>query len=85
MVSGRLTPLRAESLPPTSTRVTARFGEVSTAVQPHLAVVEQQRVAGLERREDFRMRQVHARLVARRLVVVEHERRALLEHHRSRP
>ena len=32
VVSGRLTPLRAESLPPTSTRVTARFGEVSTAV-----------------------------------------------------
>ena len=31
-----------------------------------LAVVEQQRTAGLQRREDFRMRQVNARLVARR-------------------
>ena len=32
VVSGRLTPLRADSLPPTSTRVTARFGDVSIAV-----------------------------------------------------
>ena len=31
VVSGRLTPLRAESLPPTSTRVTARLRDVSVA------------------------------------------------------
>ena len=31
VVSGRLTPLRADSLPPTTTRVTARFGDVSVA------------------------------------------------------
>ena len=66
VVSGRLTPLRSESLPPTSTRVTARLRRGLGRDEPHLAVVEQQRVAGLERREDFRMRQVHARRVARR-------------------
>ena len=31
IVSGTLTPLRADSLPPTSTRVTARRGDTSTA------------------------------------------------------
>ena len=71
MVSGRLTPLRSESLPPTSTRVTicllARFG----GDQADLAVVEQQRVAGLDALEDFRMRQVHALGVAGRRIGVE--------------
>ena len=60
VVSGRLTPLRADSLPPTSTR-----GDDARPVglerdEAHLAVVEQQRVTGLERREDFGMRQLHA-------------------------
>ena len=45
--------------------------------QPDLAVIEQQFMARLERRKNFRMRQVHARHVARRLVAVEHERCAL--------
>jgi hypothetical protein len=48
MVSGRLTPLRSESLPPTSTASTR--GLPRQWCQPHLAVVEQQRVAGLDAR-----------------------------------
>ena len=51
--------------------------------QAHLAVVEQQRVAGLDRLEDLGMRQVHARDAARRLVGIERERRALRQHHRA--
>ena len=47
--SGRLTPLRSDSLPPTSTRVVMRLGSACGDGQPHLAVVDQQRVAGLRR------------------------------------
>ena len=53
MVSGRLTPLRSESLPPTSTAhgdlLLVRFG----GDEPDLAVVEQQRVARLARPRRF--------------------------------
>ena len=73
VVSGRLTPLRSESLPPTSTRVTMRLGSASVTVSSHLAVIDQQRVAGLDRGENFRMRQVDALGIARRRVGVEHE------------
>ncbi len=45
--------------------------------EPHLAVVEQQRVAGLDRGEDFGVRQVHARGVARRRIGIEREALAL--------
>ncbi len=65
-VSGRLTPLRFDILPPTSTRATMRCGSTSVADQTQLAVVDQKRVAGLDRGEDFRMRQLHAPGVARR-------------------
>ncbi len=43
--------------------------------QPHLAVVDQQMMAGLDRGEDFRVRKVHALGVAGLGVVVEHESR----------
>ena len=52
-VSGRLTPLRSDSLPPTSTRVTMRLRLGLGDGEPHLAVVEQQRVAGLDARRRF--------------------------------
>ena len=58
----------------------ARFGRD----QADLAVVEQQRVAGLHAREDLRMRQVHARRVAGRGIGVEREGRAVVEHGRAR-
>ena len=83
VVSGRLTPLRSESLPPTSTRVTMRFGIRLGDGEPDLAVVDQQRVARLDGGEDFRMRQVHARGVAGRCVGVEHEGVAGFHRHRA--
>jgi hypothetical protein len=51
--------------------------------QANLAVVEQQRVAGPDALEDFRMRQVHALRVAGRGVRIERERRAVVEHGRA--
>jgi hypothetical protein len=47
--------------------------------QPHLAVVEQKRMAGLEGSENFRMRQLHARVVAGRLAGIEHEALAVMK------
>ena len=47
--------------------------------QAQLAVIDQQRVARLDRGEDFRMRQVHARRVARRRIGVEDEILALVD------
>ena len=41
--------------------------------EAHLAVVDQQRAAGRHRAEDFRMRQISARRVARRRIAIEHE------------
>ena len=73
VVSGRLTPLRSDNFPPTTTRVTIRSGSASETVQAHLAVVDQQRVARLDRRENFRMRKVGARCIAGRRIAVEHE------------
>ncbi len=64
VVSGTLTPLRSESLVPTSTTVSARVLVTLGDAQPHLAVVEQQPVADLERGEDFRMGQFDAAGVA---------------------
>ena len=84
IVSGRLTPLRSDSLPPTSTRVTMRFGSASVAVSLILPSSSSSVWPGLMRREDFRMRQVHARRVARRRVGVEHEGGAVFEHRRRR-
>ena len=48
--------------------------------QAHFAVVEQKRLAGLRGLQDFRMRQVHARGVAGRIVGIEREGVALLHH-----
>src|SRR4029453_11228438 len=47
--------------------------------QAHLAVIEQQRMARPKGGEDFRMRQLHAVVVARRLVGIEYEALAVLE------
>jgi hypothetical protein len=47
--------------------------------EPDLAVIEQQGVAGLERGQDFRMGQVHPRLVPRGRVGIEDEIRTLGE------
>jgi hypothetical protein len=47
--------------------------------QPHLAVVEQQRMAGPQRSQDLRMRKLDAGGVARRLVGVERKSLAVLE------
>ena len=71
MVSGRLTPLRSDSLPPTSTRATTRVPVGFERDEAHLAVIEQQRVTGLELGEDFGMRQLHAQAVARRRIGIE--------------
>ena len=73
--SGTLTPLRSESWSPTSTVVTARVLVALVDAQAHLAVVEQQPVAGLERGEDFRMGQLDARRVAGRRVVESRTKR----------
>src|SRR6185437_13663201 len=51
--------------------------------QPHLAVIEQQRVARFERGEDFRMRQLDPRAVAGRLVGIERKTLAVLQLHRA--
>ena len=47
--------------------------------QAHLAVVEQQRVARPQRRQDFRMRKVYARVVAGRLVGIERKALPVIE------
>ena len=83
-VSGRLTPLRFEILPPTSTRATMRCGVASVTDKAELAVVDQERIARLDGGEDFRMRQVHARRVARRRIGVEDEILAVVDLRRSR-
>ena len=59
-VSGRLTPLRSESFLPCTTSVTARRRSDLDHLQPHAAVVQEDRVAGLERCEDLGMRKLHA-------------------------
>ena len=47
--------------------------------EAHAPVVQEDRVAGLERRQDLGMRKLHALVVARRSVAVEHEGLALFE------
>ena len=47
--------------------------------QHHLAVVDENAVAGRERTQDFRMRQLHPSRVAGRGVAVEHEDVALVQ------
>ena len=59
-VSGRLMPLRLASVPPTSTVASMLERVLLDHAHADLAVVEQQRVAGLDRLEDLRMRQEHA-------------------------
>ncbi len=73
VVSGRLTPFRFETRPATSTTVTARLGSASSTLQHHLAVVDEDAVAGRERAQDLRMGQLNARGVARRRIGVERE------------
>ena len=73
MVSGRLTPFLSDTRPATSTTVDARPGEASTTRSKHLAVVDQDPVAGRERAQDFRMGQIDARRAARGGVAVEGE------------
>ena len=72
-MSGRLTPLRFEILPATSTVGDGRVPPSPLHAQPQLAVVDEDRVAGLEGGEDLGMGQVHALAVAERLVGVEDE------------
>ncbi len=72
-MSGRLTPLRSESRLPTSMTVTARSGRALDRAKAHLAVVEQQAVAGFERGEDLRVREIDAGDVAGGRVGVQHE------------
>ena len=81
--SGTLTPLRLEISPPTTTSVVAWSGEHSSHLHPELAVVDEERRAGRERREDLRVRQRDAGGVAVGRVEVEAEARPLLERHRA--
>jgi len=66
-------------LPPITTPRHGALGRGLFRDQPHLAVVEQQRMAGPQRRQDFRMRKVDAGLVAGRLVGIEHKAPAVME------
>ena len=59
-VSGRLMPLRLASMPPTSTVASMRGALLVEHGHADLAVVEQKRVAGLDRLENLWMRQKHA-------------------------
>ncbi len=72
-VSGRLTPLRFDTLPPTSTKRDDALRRYFGRDQPQLAVVDEERIARLDRGKDFRMRQLHALGVAGRRIGVEHE------------
>ena len=82
MASGTLTPLRSESMVPTSTVVGALSAAFDDA-QPHLAVVEQQAMAGLERGEDLRMGQLDARSRRRASDRNRARRSGPGEHHRA--
>ncbi len=66
-VSGRLTPFLSEILVPETTVVTMRLPSLFQRLQLQLAVVDQQAVAGLDRIQDFGMRQIDAVAVAGRL------------------
>ena len=79
-MSGRLTPLRFEILPPTSTSVVTAAGLHVRHLEPELAVVDEDRVARPERAQHLRVRQMHPLGVARRLVGVEGEGLALDQH-----
>ena len=57
------------------------FGAAADDAEAELAVVEQQRRTLAGGVDDLGMRQAHAMLVARRLVEVEPQPRAVLEHH----
>ena len=57
-VSGRLTPFLSEILLPATTVQTIDLPSQRTAFSSQLAVVDQQAMAGLDRLQDFRMRQV---------------------------
>ena len=50
-------------------------------LQAHLAVVDQNRITGLQSPQDFRMRQIHARCIAHRLLAVEDDAIALFKRH----
>ena len=77
--SGTLTPLRLEISPPTTTSVSGVLGRALDHLHPELAVVDEERRAGLERREDLRVRQADPGGVALGRVEVEAEARALGE------
>ncbi len=79
-VSGRLTPLRFEILPPTATSRHGAAGLHLLDLEAQLAVVEEDAVARLERAEDLGMRQEDALRVAGALVRIENEAAALLQH-----
>ena len=79
VVSGRLTPFLFDSRPANSTTVEARPRRSVEDVQQQLAVVDQNPVAGRERAQDFRMRQIDARRSAERRVAVESEDVALAQ------
>ena len=81
--SGTLTPLRLEISPPTTTSVSGVLGRALDHLHPELAVVDEERGAGLERLEDLRMRQADPGRVALGRIEVEAEARALGEQHRA--
>ena len=83
MESGRLTPLRSESLPPTSTRTVIFCLLASVATRRILPSSSRSVCPALHALEDFRMRQVHARRVAGLGIGVEREARAVVEHGRA--
>jgi len=58
-------------LPPITTPRHRAIGRGILGDQPHLAVVEQERVTGPQRRQDFRMRKLDPAVVAGRLVGIE--------------
>ena len=78
-VSGRLTPLRFETLPPTSTRATMRCGPVSVACRRSLPSSISSTSPGLIAAKISAMRQMYACRVAGRRIGVEHELLALVE------
>ncbi len=79
VVSGRLTPFLLETRPATSTTVSSAAALGRGDPQHHLAVVDEEPVALGERAQDFRMRQIDARLAAGRGVAVEDEGLALAQ------
>ena len=82
--SGRLTPLRSDSLPPTiDARASCAAGSASVTMSRSLPSSISSVWPGSTRGEDLRMRQIDARRVARRRIGVEHEAVAVLHLHRA--